>query len=488
MSTETQVQASGTMQAAGPSKLRLGALTALVVGSMIGGGIFSLPQNMAASSGAGSIVIAWAITFAGMLTLAFVFQNLANRKPDIEGGVYGYARAGFGDYIGFNSAWGYWISAWIGNVSYMVVFFSALGAFGALSFFGEGNTLPAIIAASLLLWGLHTLILRGVQGATFINTITTVAKLVPLALFIVIVIFAFNIKTFNTDFWGSPAFGSVLNQVKGSMLVTVWVFIGIEGASVFSSRAESMKEVGKATVIGFLLTIALLVAVSLLSMGVLTQAELAHLKNPSTAGVLKAAVGPWGATLINIGLVISVGGALLAWTLLAAEIPYLAGKDGIFPKVFGKLNANGSPAAALWLTNGLVQLFLVITLFSSAGYLALLSLATSMILIPYLLCGLYALIVAVRGEGYPAGDAARNKDIAIGLIASVYGVWLIYAAGPSYLFLSMALYAPGVLFYLKAKSERGEKPFKGFEAAIAAVVVVLGIYAAYLLATGAIRI
>jgi len=183
-----------------------------------------------------------------------------------------------------------------------------------------------------------------------------------------------------------------------------------------------------------------------------------------------------------------VGGALLAWTLLAAEIPYLAGKDGIFPKVFGKLNPNGTPAASLWLTNGLIQLFLVITLFSSAGYLALLSLATSMILIPYLLCGLYALIVAVRGEGYPTGDAARNKDLLIGLVASIYGIWLIYAAGPKYLFLSMVLYAPGVLFYLKAKSERGEKPFKGFEAVIAAIVVVLGVYAAYLLATGAIRI
>ena len=99
-----------------PGKLRLGALVALVVGSMIGGGIFSLPQNMAASADVGAILIGWAITAVGMLSLAFVFQTLANRKPDLDGGVYAYAKAGFGDYMGFSSAWGYWISAWLGNV------------------------------------------------------------------------------------------------------------------------------------------------------------------------------------------------------------------------------------------------------------------------------------------------------------------------------------------------------------------------------------
>lgn len=479
MSTETEVQGGGA------PKLKLGALTALVVGSMIGGGIFSLPQNMAAGAGAGAILIGWAITFVGMLMLAFVFQMLANRKPEVEGGVYGYARAGFGQYMGFNSAWGYWISAWIGNVSYFVVMFSALSLF--VPAFGEGNTPVAIICASVLLWALHFLVLRGVHGAAFINTVTTVAKVVPLALFIVLIVFAFNIDTFNLDFWGSANLGSVIDQVKSTMLVTVWVFIGIEGASVFSSRASSMQEVGKATVLGFLLTIALLVAVSVLSLGVMTQPELAALKNPSTAYVLEKAVGPWGAKLMNIGLVISVGGALLAWTLLAAEVPYLAGKDGTMPAIFGKTNENGAPTFALWLTNGLIQLFLIITLFSSAGYLALLSLATSMILIPYLLCAGYALLVAQRGEGYAQGES-KARDLIVAVVATVYGAWLIYAAGPKYLYLSMVLYAPGVLFYLWARKERGEKMFKGIEAALAAVVVVLGAIAAWQLATGALSL
>ena len=107
-------------------KLKLGALTALVIGSMIGGGIFSLPQNMASGAEVGAILIGWGITAIGMLMLAFVFRNLANRKPELDDGVYAYAKAGFGNYLGFSSAWGYWISAWVGNVSYLVLLFGTL--------------------------------------------------------------------------------------------------------------------------------------------------------------------------------------------------------------------------------------------------------------------------------------------------------------------------------------------------------------------------
>jgi len=259
-------------------KLRLGALIALVVGSMVGGGIFSLPQNIAASASAGATLIGWLITGVGMLTLAFVFQTLANRKPELDGGVYAYAKAGFGDYMGFSSAWGYWISAWIGNVSYMVLLFSTLGYFFPV--FGEGNTLPAVIGASLLLWLLHFLVLRGIKEAAFINTVTTIAKMLPLALFIVIAAIAFKMDVFTADFWGrgNSELGSVMDQVRNMMLVTVWVFIGIEGASIFSARAEKRSDVGKATVIGFVGVLLLLVLVNVLSQGIMAQAELAGLK------------------------------------------------------------------------------------------------------------------------------------------------------------------------------------------------------------------
>ncbi|EJL04886.1 arginine/ornithine antiporter [Pseudomonas fluorescens Q2-87] len=462
-----------------PGKLRLGALVALVVGSMIGGGIFSLPQNMAASADVGAVLIGWAITAVGMLTLAFVFQTLANRKPDLDGGVYAYAKAGFGDYMGFSSAWGYWISAWLGNVGYFVLLFSTLGYFFPI--FGEGNTVAAVIGASVLLWAVHFLVLRGIKEAAFINLVTTVAKVVPLVLFVLIAVFAFKLDIFTADIWGlkNPGLGSVMTQVRHMMLVTVWVFIGIEGASIFSARAEKRSDVGKATVIGFITVLLFLVLVNVLSLGIMTQPELAKLQNPSMAAVLEHVVGHWGAVLISVGLVISLLGALLSWVLLCAEIMFAAAKDHTMPAFLRRENANHVPANALWLTNAMVQLFLIITLFSASTYLSLIYLATSMILVPYLWSAAYALLLAVRGETYENALAERRKDLAIGAIALVYAVWLLYAGGIKYLLLSALLYAPGAILFAKAKHELGKPIFTSVEKLIFAAVIAGALVAAY---------
>src|SRR5450830_1386102 len=464
-----------------PGKLRLGALVALVVGSMIGGGIFSLPQNMAASADVGAVLIGWVITAVGMLTLAFVFQTLANRKPDLDGGVYAYAKAGFGDYMGFSSAWGYWISAWLGNVGYFVLLFSTLGYFFPI--FGEGNTPAAVIGASVLLWAVHFLVLRGIKEAAFINLVTTVAKIVPLVL---IAVFAFKLDIFTADIWGlkNPDLGSVMNQVRNMMLVTVWVFIGIEGASIFSARAEKRSDVGKATVIGFITVLLFLMLVNVLSLGIMTQPELAKLQNPSMAAVLEHVVGHWGAVLISVGLIISLLGALLSWVLLCAEIMFAAAKDHTMPEFLRKENANHVPANALWLTNAMVQVFLVITLFSASTYLSLIYLATSMILVPYLWSAAYALLLAVRGESYEQASADRTKDLIIGAIALIYAVWLLYAGGTKYLLLSALLYAPGAILFAKAKHELGKPIFTNVEKLIFAAVVVGALVAAYGLYAG----
>ncbi|MCX2886697.1 MULTISPECIES: arginine-ornithine antiporter [Pseudomonas] len=460
-------------------KLKLGALVALVVGSMIGGGIFSLPQNMAASAGVGAVLIGWAITAVGMLTLAFVFQTLANRKPDLDGGVYAYAKAGFGDYMGFSSAWGYWISAWLGNVGYFVLLFSTLGYFFPI--FGEGNTPAAIIGASILLWAVHFLVLRGIKEAAFINLVTTVAKVVPLVLFALICLFAFKLDIFTADIWalGTPELGSVMNQVRNMMLVTVWVFIGIEGASIFSSRAEKRSDVGKATVIGFVTVLLFLVLVNVLSLGIMTQPELAKLQNPSMAAVLEHVVGHWGAVLISVGLIISLLGALLSWVLLCAEIMFAAAKDHTMPEFLRRENANQVPANALWLTNAMVQIFLVITLFSNSTYLSLIYLATSMILVPYLWSAAYAFLLAWRNETYEQALAERKKDLVIGGIALLYAIWLLYAGGVKYLLLSALLYAPGAILFAKAKREVGQPIFTNVEKLIFAAVVIGALVAAY---------
>jgi arginine:ornithine antiporter / lysine permease len=341
----------------------------------------------------------------------------------------------------------------------------------------------------VLLWVMHFLILRGVHGAAVLNAVTTVAKVLPLLIFLVFVLLAFQTPVFTADFWGKPALGPVMDQVKSTMLITVWAFIGIEGASVVSGRARSRADVGRATLIGFVVVLALLMGVSLLSLGILSQPELAALKNPSMAGVLERAAGPWGATLITIGMLVSVGGALLAWTLLSAETLFRPAQDAVLPKWFARENTHGVPASALWVTNGLVQLFLIVTLVSNATYLALISLATSMILVPYLFSAVHALASAARAQGYAAHEGAlRGRDQALAALAVAYCLWLLYAAGLKYLLLAALLYAPGALLFAWARRERAQPVFKGFEWAVLAALLALAAAAAYALWAGTIQL
>jgi arginine:ornithine antiporter/lysine permease len=266
------------------------------------------------------------------------------------------------------------------------------------------------------------------------------------------------------------------------------VFIGIEGASVYSARAANRSDVGRATLIGFTVVLALLTAVSVLSLGVLSQADMAALKNPSMAGVLTKAAGPWGAALVSVGLMVSVGGALIAWIMLAAESLFTPAKDGLNPRAMARENASGSPAVALWVTNGATQLFLLLTLWANATYLALISLATSMILVPYLLTGIHALYSAWNGTGYARGERVRSRDIALAALACVYCIWLLYAAGPKYLLLSALLYAPGLLVFAWARREQKRKVFTAAEFAGAALLLAAAAVAAYLLGTGQIKL
>jgi arginine:ornithine antiporter / lysine permease len=315
----------------------------------------------------------------------------------------------------------------------------------------------------------------------------TVAKVLPLLLFIVALAIVFDGNTFKLDFWGDSSLGSVLTQVKSTMLVTVWVFIGIEGASVYSARAQNRADVGRATVIGFLICLGLLSAVSLLSLGLMLQPELAALKNPSMAAVLEKAVGHWGALVIYIGLIVSVGGGFLAWTLLAAESLFTPAQGGVMPLALTKLNSKGVPANALWLTNIMVQLFLILTLVSKASYLALISLSTAMILVPYLFSAVYGTKVAFdnlnNAQAAPENIANGRFSKPITVLASGYCLWLLYAAGSKYLMLSALLYAPGAALYFWAKHQRSQTAFTKKEWVILVALLVLAGIAAYQLAS-----
>ena len=188
------------MTGSSDQKLSLRALVALVVGSMIGSGIFALPSAFGRATGGLGALIAWCIAGGGMLMLAFVFQTLSRRRPDLDAGIYAYARAGFGEYLGFASAAGYWIGCCLADVACLVLIKATLGLFFPV--FGDGTTPVAILSASMLLWAVHVLILRGIKEAAALNTVATVAKIVPIGLFIVVAIVAFRTDTFALNFWG----------------------------------------------------------------------------------------------------------------------------------------------------------------------------------------------------------------------------------------------------------------------------------------------
>jgi len=470
-------------------QLSLGALIGLVVGSMIGSGIFAVPAAFARSTGAAGAFIAWAIAGLGMLMLAFVFQTLSRRRPDLDTGIYAYAREGFGSYLGFASAVGYWIGCCLADVACLVLIKATLGQFFPV--FGDGTTVTAIVSASILLWGVHVLVLRGVKEAAALNTIATIAKIVPIVVFIVVAIVGFKADVFALNFWGdeTASFSGVAGQVRSTMLVTVFVFVGIEGASVYSRYARRREDVGIATVLGFLGVLCLLVLVTILSYGVLLRPDLAVLPTPAMAGVMAALVGPWGLVFISVGLLISILGNYLSWSLLAAEVLHSAARNQTMPAFLARENANGAPAAALWLTNIVIQVFLLVTWFAEYAFTLALKMTSAMTLVPYLLVAAYGFKLAWTGETYEFDSGgARNSDGVRGAMATVYAMGMLYAGGLKFLLLSAMLYAPGTALYFLVRREQKARIFTPPEMLVFAALVVAAIAALLALASGAITV
>jgi arginine:ornithine antiporter/lysine permease len=460
----------------------------MVVGSMIGSGVFLLPRRFGTETGVLGAVIAWTIAGSGMLMLAFVFQRLATRKPDLDAGIFAYAKAGFGDYVGFNSAIGYWASACAGNTSYWVLITATLSAL--VPGFGAGDTVVAVVVSAIGVWLFAFLVMRGVKDAAVINYVVTVAKVVPILAFIVIAIIAFSGDVFADNFWGGGgdySLSSLWDQATGTMLITVFVFLGIEGASVYSRMARKREDVGRATVIGFVSVLSVFAMVTLVSYGVMPQGELAGVSQPSMASVLESIVGGWGSIFIRIGVIVSVLGAYLAWTLMAAEVLYIPAKTDDMPRFLARTNSHGAPVAALIMAAGLITVLLVALLFAADALDFMLDLTAALSLIPYLLAAAYALKLTATRESYGDGKSLV-PDMAIAAVATAYTLFLIYAAGADKLLLSCILYAPAAGLYFKARRERGLRVFRPAEAVLFGVIVLGAVAGVVSLATGTIEI
>jgi len=306
----------------------------------------------------------------------------------------------------------------------------------------------------------------------------------------VVAIFALKAHVFSANFWGGePRSASALfGQVRATMLVTVFVFLGIEGASVYSRYAKRRQDVGKATVLGFLGVLVLFASVTIFSYGILSRAELEHLRQPSMAGAMESVVGYWGTAFISVGVIVSVLGAYLAWTLMSAEVLYVAAKDRDMPSFLARTTGKNVPLPALIMTSILIQLALVITLFSADAFTFTLKLCSSLSLIPYLLAAAYALKLGARGETYDAAPANRGREALVAGLATFYTVFLVFAAGLAFALLSFVIYAPGTVLFVMSRREQGRPAFSRAELIILVIAVAGAAAGIICLATGVITI
>lgn len=434
------------------TKLGIGALIAVVFGMMVGSGIFNLPQNMAVNASPLGTLIAWIVTAIGMLTLVATFKILADRRPDLNAGIYQYAQRCFGNYAGFNIAWGYWLSAAFANVAYAVMLNDSFGAFFPSLMNHSWQTL---IFGTVLIWGVYFLVSSGVRTAHIVNKLLAIIKIVSLVLVTILLLIAFKNNIFLLNWSELKINGdSLWSQVNNSMLVTLWCFIGIEGAVMLASEAKKPKDVGKATIIGFVISWTLYMLVSLLCYGAMSRAQLAGLENPSAAYALRVIYGDWAYWSVILSVILSILGVWLSWTIVAAELPFEAARVGFFPKQFLKRNEHGIPKLGILVSCIVMQSFMIIMLLSENVYLSILSITGMMVLPSYLSSGFYLWKESIKkNEIVFRNHSDRLKCMCISIGCVIFCIWMIYAGGWKLLVFTSWFYFIGTGFYLKTRAE-----------------------------------
>ena len=342
------------------SLLGLPQSTALVMGSIIGVGIFSLPYAIA-SYGPISLV-AMALATVGAVALAFMFSVLSRRIP-ADGGPYAYARAGFGNGFGFSQAWLYWITAWAGNAAIVVgwVFYVQL-------FLNKGgSTLGSIAIALIGLWVPAAVNLSGVRNMGVFQLWTTVLKFVPLALMATVGLLF--IKAGNFTPWNTSGDTS-LSAIGGAMAICLFSYLGVETAAVAAGKVRNpARNVGKSTIYGTLASAAVYLLSLVAVFGILPAAVLAQDSNQASyaAAANQIAGGTWLGYIVAIAVIISGLGALNGWTMICAEMPLAAAKDGLFPRAFGSLSKRGVPAFGIISSTSLASVAVIISYLGASG-------------------------------------------------------------------------------------------------------------------------
>ncbi len=424
-------------------KLGLWMLTALVAGNMIGSGIFLLPASLAEF---GSIsLLAWIATAAGALLIALVFAKLGTVMPRI-GGPYAYCREAFGDFVGFQMAYNYWIALWVGNAAI------AIALTGYLSFFFPVLAKNAVWSCSIsisLVWLMTFINLLGVRHAGVFQLLTTILKLIPLLLVALVGIFYIHphyLADFNlTGKTNFTAFSSAAT-------LTLWSFIGLESASVPAGHVDNpTRNIPRATIYGVLIATIVYIVSSIAVMGSMPLNQLAH-SNAPYADAARLMFGPIGSIIVALGAVISCLGALNGWILLQGQIPLAVAQDKLFPQVFEKKSANGTPVVGLMVSSVLITFLLLMTLSQSLvkQFTIIILLATLASLIPYFLTTMAELMLFLKNPGLFKGKKLVGSII-IGILAGIYSFWVIIGSGEKTVFYGTLLLLSSVPVYVWMK-------------------------------------
>ena len=436
--------------------LGLWMATALVVGNMIGSGVFSLPSALA---GIGPVsLLGWVLTGVGSVLLAIVFASLARAYPR-TGGPYAYARRAFGDFMGFWTAWGYWIAVWAGNAAIATSFVAYLAVFWPAA--GSNHVLAAVLAASAV-WVVTLVNIAGAREGGLVQLVTTVLKLVPLALVGLVGLLYMDGGNFTPFAPGVDGPRSALSTISTAGALTLWAFIGLESATVPAEEVRDPKRtLARATIIGTLVTTLVYIVATVAVMGVVPTATLTTSASPFADAAHIMFGGGWDKVVAAVA-VISTLGALNGWIMLQGRVPLAAAEDGLFPRSFAQVSPRGTPVF------GLVVSSILVTVLVGSSYngslvevfTQVILLATLTTVVPYAFSAAAQLLMLVREpELFEPGRALR--DAVIALLAFGYSFWMVYGAGEETVAKGFLLLLAGVPVYIWLRYEqrrRAERP------------------------------
>jgi len=429
----------------GSFKLGTLRLTLLVAGNIIGSGVFLLPSALAVY---GSISLAaWIYTALGALMLALVFAELGTVLPQ-EGGFYGYCREAFGDFVGFQVAYNYWIALWVGNAALVVALTSYLGHFWPVLLAKPG--LACIVNVSII-WSLTLLNCSSMRYMTWLQTGATVIKILPLFLVIIVGIFSINFDHFKILNFSDKPLGFAFNEAA---TMTLWSFLGLESATLITQYAKNPKrDIPKATILGVLVAAILYIGGYIAIIGIVPFKSLVHSKAPYV-DAMQPILGNFASHGVAILAVFSCLGALMGWILLQGQVPLAAARDQLFPAIFLRENKQKVPIAGLIISSTLITGLLLLQLEQNliAQFTFIVLLATLASLIPYFFTTMAALMLFVK---YPERFRQSHKQfirlIVTTILASVYAFWAIIGVGQDVMFYGVLLLLSSMPVYVGLK-------------------------------------